>query len=899
MVPPNNLGPDLTGQSKRVTSHCCDKNLHVPERKRIELKRDKSEQKRIKSGTKREASKSQQPKVNRKSNSKKVEAEEIKLPRKTEVEGPKVFMMSGFVDELILPIILVSIVIDLFVLPAMELSTVWVHILYTARKEAIRIFLSYATYMNFIVFQMNVKSAFLNRKLKEEVCVKQRPGFESSEFLDYVCKLDKALYGLKQASKACSFVKTLMVPPNNLGPDLTGKPVDETVYRGMISPLAKDFTKTLSALYQNFLRKFWCTAIAFNPKPPTDNSKAHPLKEALEALSQKRKQPKTQKTLIAQATETPPIEKVLYSSLDEGTRKSKPFPEGKSNNTKDSKGNIQPTGIGLPSIPLDEGTSKSKPLHRGRRTDPKDLKGKNNLLIWDCLPLSLMKVLAKPRLYQRGENIKDKDSERFKPLVDMESSTLPITALSRTDAEYQMDQTQSTRFEVSVPDQNKGKSSSKMELDTQTLLLTTIADIQALLVDSEDELQVDSDSDEKREEAAASYADLKHEIGDFHDATFKANENIDTALKNWKSMQRPPLFESDSFIYWKNRFETYVKSKDLGLWHVITNDDFQPIQENPKTKLDERANVTTIEELNDLTSLSLDELIGNFNVHGMIIKKDSEIVKAKGERKYLALKAKKESSDDECLISRSEDKEYAMAVRDFKKFFKRRGRFVRQPRNDKKTFQRSWDDKNGKSDRKCFRCGDSNPLIGECPQPPKDKNQREFVRGSWSDRGEEDDEKAKDETCLVAQASNEICPRVDLEPDEWIKDSGCSKHMMGNQKLFSSYKAYNGDNVIFRSNLCDNIIGKGYSQNSKVYIVLNKHTMKIKESLNMTFDETPPSSKTSPFVDEEEAIKVTKKRNLENNIEDETLEIDKIVNIKESMNHPLENIIGNLNQRTL
>ncbi|GKE20162.1 retrovirus-related pol polyprotein from transposon TNT 1-94 [Tanacetum coccineum] len=62
-------------------------------------------------------------------------------------------------------------------------------------------------------------------------------------------------------------------------------------------------------------------------------------------------------------------------------------------------------------------------------------------------------------------------------------------------------------------------------------------------------------------------------------------------------------------------------------------------------------------------------------------------------------------------------------------------------------------------------------------------------------------------------------------------------------------------------------------------------------------------SQTSPLVDddldEEEAIKFTEKKNLENNIVDETLEIDKIVNIKESRNHPLENVIGNLNQRTL
>ncbi|GJT62566.1 copia protein [Tanacetum coccineum] len=79
--------------------------------------------------------------------------------------------------------------------------------------------------------------------------------------------------------------------------------------------------------------------------------------------------------------------------------------------------------------------------------------------------------------------------------------------------------------------------------------------------------------------------------------------------------------------------------------------------------------------------------------------------------------------------------------------------------------------------------------------------------------------------------------------------------------------------------------------------------MKIEESLNIKFDETPAPSKTSPLVDddldEEEAIKVTEKQNLENDIEDETLEFDEVVNIKESRNHPLENFIGNLNQRIL
>ncbi|GJW86945.1 zf-CCHC domain-containing protein [Tanacetum coccineum] len=76
------------------------------------------------------------------------------------------------------------------------------------------------------------------------------------------------------------------------------------------------------------------------------------------------------------------------------------------------------------------------------------------------------------------------------------------------------------------------------------------------------------------------------------------------------------------------------------------------------------------------------------------------------------------------------------------------------------------DDNNGKSDRKCFRCGDPNHLIGECPKPPKDKNQRAFVGGSWRDSNEEDDEKVKNETCLVAHASSEVCSESSYFSDE-------------------------------------------------------------------------------------------------------------------------------------
>jgi hypothetical protein len=73
---------------------------------------------------------------------------------------------------------------------------------HVAMIESIRILLAYATYHGFKLYQMNVKSVFLNGPIKEEVYVEQPPGFEDSEYHTYVYKLSKALYGLKQAQRA-------------------------------------------------------------------------------------------------------------------------------------------------------------------------------------------------------------------------------------------------------------------------------------------------------------------------------------------------------------------------------------------------------------------------------------------------------------------------------------------------------------------------------------------------------------------------------------------------------------------------------------------------------------------------------------------------------------------------
>ncbi|GKB68579.1 retrovirus-related pol polyprotein from transposon TNT 1-94 [Tanacetum coccineum] len=163
-----------------------------------------------------------------------------------------------------------------------------------------------------------------------------------------------------------------------------------------------------------------------------------------------------------------------------------------------------------------------------------------------------------------------------------------------------------------------------------------------------------------------------------------------------------------------------------------------------------RPKVTAIEESKDLSKLSLDELVGNLKVYEVVLEKDLEIAKNKKEKyKSLALKARQVLSDDDASSSDSNDEEYAMAVRDFKKFFRRRGKFVRQPYDDKKNFRKIKEDK--KEDRRCFKCGDPNHFISDCPKNSSG-DQKAFVVGSWSDSG---DDSKKEEICLMAH-SNEV-----------------------------------------------------------------------------------------------------------------------------------------------
>nr|GEW08887.1 hypothetical protein [Tanacetum cinerariifolium] len=106
-----------------------------------------------------------------------------------------------------------------------------------ARIEAIRIFIANVAHKNMTIFQMDVKMAFLNGELKEEVYVSQPEGFVNQDNPSHVYKLKKSLYGLKQVPRARDSVYTPLVEKSKLDEDLQGKPVDATLYRGMIGSL--------------------------------------------------------------------------------------------------------------------------------------------------------------------------------------------------------------------------------------------------------------------------------------------------------------------------------------------------------------------------------------------------------------------------------------------------------------------------------------------------------------------------------------------------------------------------------------------------------------------------------------------------------------------------------------
>ncbi|KAH9687354.1 Integrase catalytic domain-containing protein [Citrus sinensis] len=135
-----------------------------------------------------------------------------------------------------------------------------------ARLESIRMLLAYACHKDFILYQMDIKSAFLNGYIMEEVYVKQPPGFENEKFPDHVYRLSKALYGLKQAPRAWydrlkNFLldndfsmgkmdTTLFVKHKNQDILIVQIYVDDIIFGSTNELLCKDFSSRMSQEFE-------------------------------------------------------------------------------------------------------------------------------------------------------------------------------------------------------------------------------------------------------------------------------------------------------------------------------------------------------------------------------------------------------------------------------------------------------------------------------------------------------------------------------------------------------------------------------------------------------------------------------------------------------------------------
>ncbi|GKA60981.1 copia protein [Tanacetum coccineum] len=106
-----------------------------------------------------------------------------------------------------------------------------------AQLKVVRMFVAYVAHKNFPLYQMDVKTAFLNGPLKEEVFLSQPDGFVDQDFPNHVYRLKKAMYGLKQAPRAWYDKLSSILIEHHFTKDLQGTPTDQTKYRSMIGGL--------------------------------------------------------------------------------------------------------------------------------------------------------------------------------------------------------------------------------------------------------------------------------------------------------------------------------------------------------------------------------------------------------------------------------------------------------------------------------------------------------------------------------------------------------------------------------------------------------------------------------------------------------------------------------------
>ncbi|GKA22103.1 zf-CCHC domain-containing protein [Tanacetum coccineum] len=213
------------------------------------------------------------------------------------------------------------------------------------------------------------------------------------------------------------------------------------------------------------------------------------------------------------------------------------------------------------------------------------------------------------------------------------------------------------------------------------------------------------------------------------------------------------MFEANDFIYWKNRFETYVKSKDIDLWHIIIDGDYKPTGRDECVPYEQQS-----DKHKKMLSKNNEAKMVLYNI---LPKKEYERVfmhkTVKDIWNFLVITHQDDESTDSAfarfnniITSLNALDESSSSQNYSRKFLRAHPTKWRR----KKAILKVKDDKKEKGEIKCFRCGNPNHFVGDCPKRPQ-RDQKAFVGGSWSD-SEEEKELKKDKICLMAHDFNEV-----------------------------------------------------------------------------------------------------------------------------------------------
>nr|GEV10565.1 hypothetical protein [Tanacetum cinerariifolium] len=638
--------------------------------------------------------------------------------------------------------------------------------------EAIRIFLAYAVDKGFIVYQMDVKTAFLNGSLKEDVYVCQLEGFIDADHPSHIYKLKKALYGLKQASRAwydelstfllqngfskgiidptlftrrfdddilvvnqspsgifinqsnyvneilmkyrlntCVIIGTPMDIKDKLNLDQIGTPVDAKKYRSMIGALMYLTSSRPDIVHATCDSGFELTGfsdadyVKCKHTFKSTSGGAQFIGEKLMSCQNRRDLPKDTpidrlevlrydigKRIKGRIGRKPTETKLTLEQTQQDIEKVAVRSRLRSPNNKCALIESRANKINLlillgHNLPNDDGNPSRANIKQALGSIYTDQR--RTVVITTVFNETEQRLFHSYMLFKLTLIVGSiKGMLRLAKVLEQVGNNDHIRMLPQGgEGQWRLEGTREGHLGVGAEETKSRLGVWSAKLDWRnSFLWDRLVSINMLLYNVNC-IAVDMSKKEATLHIFKGLLLIRKALYLFQRSMVVKNPGRKALSSNFtpRSWFGPNEEESIDNAFAKfNIIITSLKALDEGFSCKNYVRKFL-MALHPKW----HAKVTAIEESKNLTTLSLDELIGNL----------------------------KESSNDDSSTSDSEDEEYAMAVRYFKKFFKRRGRFA-------------------------------------------------FVGGSWSDSDEDKEERTKDEKCLMAKASNEVLSETEYFSDD-------------------------------------------------------------------------------------------------------------------------------------